>query len=246
MTTTGYARSDGVATFFEVHGTGDPLVLLHGGLLTTPLTWEALLPCLAASRQVVAIELQGHGHTADTGRELTLANLAGDVVAVLDHLGLRRADLFGFSLGAMVATETAVAHPGRVDRLVLASVPFRPEGYVDLGAFPERMPTADDVALMQRAYADVAPDPAHFDAFAEKANVMVGGFAGWPVEQLAAITAPTLVLVGDTDFVTVEHAAWMAATVPGAGLAVLPHATHMDVPRRADVVAPLVEEFLRR
>lgn len=244
---TGYSPSGGVETYYEVHGSGGtPLVLLHGGLLTIDLTWRALLPGLAAGRRVIAIEGQGHGHTALTDREMTFPALAGDVVGVLDHLGIEKADLFGFSLGALVATETVLRHPERVGRVVLASAAFQPDGNIDFATFPERLPSPEDFDAMLRGYADAAPDPSRFEEFSARTNVLVHGFTGWPVADLAAITAPTLVLVGDTDFVTVEHAVTMAATVPGAQLAVLPGATHMDVPQRVDVVRPMVERFLAR
>lgn len=246
--TTGLSPSGGVDTYFEVHGSGDgtPLVLLHGGLLTIDLNWTVLLPWLATTRRVIAIESQGHGHTALTDREMTFPALAGDVLGVLDHLGIERADLFGFSMGAMVATETVLRHPQRVDRLVVASAAFRPEGNIDFEQFPERLPSHEDFDRMMRAYADAAPDPSRFEEFSARTNVMVHGFPYWPVAELASITSPTLVLVGDTDFVTVEHAVTMAATVPGTELAVLPGTTHMDLTQRAEVVVPMVERFLAR
>ena len=102
-----YAPVNGLQLYYEIHGSGKPLVLLHGGLLTIGLNFGPLLEPLAASRQVIALELQGHGHTADTGRTMTIEALAGDVVALLDHLGIAEADLFGFSLGGLVAYAVA-------------------------------------------------------------------------------------------------------------------------------------------
>jgi pimeloyl-ACP methyl ester carboxylesterase len=119
-----YAKVNGLKMYYEVHGSGDgsrrPLVLLHGGVLTVGLSFAAVLPTLAAGRRVVAPELQGHGHTADTDRALTPANLASDVVALLDELGIERADVLGFSLGGLVALQLALAHPERVGRLASA------------------------------------------------------------------------------------------------------------------------------
>ncbi len=108
-----YAPVNGLQLYYEIRGSGRPLVLLHGGLLTIDLTFGPLLAPLAASRRVIAVELQGHGHTADTGRPMTIEALAGDVVALLDHLDIAQADLFGFSLGGLVAYAVALgAHPG--------------------------------------------------------------------------------------------------------------------------------------
>src|SRR3954471_20484298 len=112
-----YASLPGIDVYFEDHGTGAPLVLLHGGMQTLDLSFGALIPRLTPHRRVVPIELQGHGRTADVEREITLANQAGDVVGVLDHLGLERVDVLGFSWGGFIALETAVHHPERVDRL---------------------------------------------------------------------------------------------------------------------------------
>jgi pimeloyl-ACP methyl ester carboxylesterase len=124
-----YAPVNGLQLYYEIHGLGRPLVLLHGGLLTIDLSFGPLLEPLAAARQVIAVELQGHGHTADTGRPMTIEALAGDVVAVLDHLGIAEADLFGFSLGGLVAFAVALSAPARVGKLIVASADaHRPPG----------------------------------------------------------------------------------------------------------------------
>src|SRR5215471_7631200 len=120
-----YAPLNGLQLYYEIRGTGRPLVLLHGGLLTIDLSFGPLLEPLAADRQVIAVELQGHGHTADTGRAMTIEALAGDVVALLDHLGIAEADLFGFSLGGLVAYAIALGAPTRVGKLIVASADAR-------------------------------------------------------------------------------------------------------------------------
>ncbi|WP_030022985.1 alpha/beta fold hydrolase [Streptomyces monomycini] len=247
----GYARVNGLDLYYEIHGTGQPLVLLHGGLLTIDLTFGGILPALAATRQVVAVELQGHGHTGDIDRDPTLAYLADDVVGLLDHLGIGRADFFGFSLGGLTALQLALTRPARVDRLVLASTHYRPDGYHPEVLDPRaragsrRMPTESDFQEMYEAYAKVAPDPGRFEAFAEKLQPTVHAFEGWPARALAGLEAPVLLLVGDTDFVRLEHAVEMHELIPGSQLGVLPGTTHSDLPRRADLVVPLVRAFLR-
>lgn len=254
MTTTAgtrgaYAAVNGLQMYYEVHGTGRPLVLLHGGALTLDVSFGRILPALAEGHQVIAVELQGHGRTADIDRPPRLDLLAGDVVALLDRLGIDRADLFGYSLGGLVATEVAVRHPARVDRLVLAAVHFRPDGYhpeiVDPRQDSPRLPTLDDFAQMQSAYAAVAPDPGHFEAFLERLQPLVTEFRGWSDAQLQALTAPTLLVVGDTDFVRLEHIVAVHDLLPDARLAVLPGCTHMDVVRRGDLL-PAVRRFLDR
>jgi pimeloyl-ACP methyl ester carboxylesterase len=246
-----YASVHGLELYYEIHGTGKPLVALHGGLLTIDLTFGAILPSLAESHQVIAVELQGHGHTADTDRELTFPNLASDVVALLDHLGIERADIFGFSLGGLTAIQTAITYPDRVNRLVLAGTHFRTSGYHDDIRDPEkwatstRMPTENDFKEMQDAYARVAPDPSHFQAFMAKASAAPDTVDEWASDDLRAITAPALIIVGDNDFVRIEHAAEMRDLIPRSQLAVLPGTSHMTVMRRIDLLCPLVEGFLR-
>jgi pimeloyl-ACP methyl ester carboxylesterase len=250
MMTSGYAPVNGLDMYYELHGEGRPLVLLHGGLLTIDLSFGRLLPALAKERQVIALELQGHGRTADTDRPITMDGLAGDVAGLLDLLGLDRADVFGFSLGGLVATELAVGRPDRVDRLVLAATHFHPDGYHDdvrdpaLFATSTRMPTEADFAEMRDTYQRIAPDPAHFDAFAQKTSAAVGTFAGWPPERLAAITAPTLIVIGDHDFVRIEHSAQLHRLIPGSRLAVLPDTTHMRLTQRDDMLLPMLRELL--
>jgi pimeloyl-ACP methyl ester carboxylesterase len=246
--TAGYAQVNGLDMYYEVHGAGRPLVLLHGGLLTIDLSFGALLPALSKDRQVIAVELQGHGHTADTDRELTPEHLADDVIALLDHLGIDRADVLGFSLGGLVALELAIRHPTRVGHLVPASAQFRSAGYhneIREGRQGSpRMPTEDDFQAMREAYMEVAPHPEHFEDFQAKLSAAVGSFEGWPDHALRSISRPTLLVFGDTDFVRLDHAVEMHALIPGAQLAVLPATTHVDVTRRAELLLPMLTSFL--
>jgi pimeloyl-ACP methyl ester carboxylesterase len=246
------ASINGIELYHEVHGTGRPLVLLHGGVMNAETSFGAMIPQLAKAHQVIAVDLQGHGRTADSDRPITLTNLAADVVGLLDHLGLARADLFGFSLGSLVAIEMAVTHPTRVGRLVLASGHVRADGYhpeildpEQMGVSP-RLPTEEDFAAMQAAYEAVAPDPEHFFPFLEKLQPVVSAFDGWSDSAIRAIPGPTLLIVGDRDFVRLEHAALMLDLFPGAQLAVLPGTTHMQVIQRTDSVLAFVDEFFDR
>ena len=142
LTAMTYAPVNGLQLYYEAHGTGRPLVLLHGGLMTIDLNWGPLLEPLAATRQVIAVELQGHGRTADTDRPMTIEALADDVVALLDHLGIADADLFGFSLGGLVAYTIALGAPDRVGKLIVASADaHRPPGRESVPLDDDRMPT---------------------------------------------------------------------------------------------------------
>jgi pimeloyl-ACP methyl ester carboxylesterase len=245
-----YAPLPGIDVYFEDHGTGAPLVLLHGGMLTLDLSFGTLMPRLAPGRRLIPVELQGHGRTADVDRDITLANQAGDVVGVLDHLGLERADVLGFSWGGYVALETAVRHPERVDRLVLGAVNTRADGYhAEIGDPAQwetstRMPTAEEFAAMTAAYERYGLST--FEAVNAKLQPTIGAEENWSPAQLAAITAPTLVMIGDHDFVRVDHAAAMAEAIPDAALAVVPRTTHSRLFERVGIVAPILEDFLTR
>jgi pimeloyl-ACP methyl ester carboxylesterase len=247
-----YAPVNGLEMYYELHGTPGkepPLVLLHGGLLTIDTTFGAILPALAERRQVIGIELQGHGHTADIDREISLDYLAGDVVALLGQLGIDKADFFGFSLGGLVNLTLAIRHPEAVNKLVVASAGYRQDGFhedVRAPGRPEshRMPTQTDFQAMVDAYTRVAPDPAHFPDILAKTSAAVAAFAGWSSDELRAIGAPIMILVGDTDFIRLEHAIEMFELIPNAQLAVLPGTTHMQVMGDADRLLSLVRPFL--
>ena len=248
--TTGYADVNGLHLYYEVHGAGSPLVLLHGGLLTIDINFAGLIPTLARRHQVIAPELQGHGRTADIDREITPANSAADVVALLDELGIDRAHVLGHSMGAAVALELAVNHPDRVLSVVPVSGSVRPDGmHSDLSdpskfATSTRMPTGEDFAEFSAAYQRLSPHPEHFGDFMNKLSSSQADLRGWSDEQLARITTPVLIVQGDHDFVTLEHAALMKGLIPGSRLAVLPGTTHMQVTRRSSLLLPLLDEFL--
>ncbi len=239
-----YAAVNGLELYYEIHGRGRPLVLLHGGLLTIGLNFGPMLEPLAASRQVIAVELQGHGHTADTGRALTIEALAGDIVALLDKLGIAEADLFGFSLGGLVACAIALGAPARVGKLIVASAdPHRPPGRESAPLGADRMPTPADFQAMRDAYEAVAPDPAHFDEFAAKNSALVHEFPGW-TDELRSLQAPTLLIFGDRDFSPLPDVVELFELLPNAQLAVLPGATHVGLTRRPGEMLAVITPFL--
>jgi pimeloyl-ACP methyl ester carboxylesterase len=239
-----YAPVNGLQLYYEVHGSGKPLVLLHGGLHTIGLSFGPLLGPLAASRQVIAVELQGHGHTADTGRPMTIQALAGDVVALLDHLGIAETDLFGFSLGGLVAYAVALSAPARVSKVIVASAdPRRPPGRESVPPDEDRMPTPADFQAMRDAYQEVAPDPAHFDQSAARTSAMVHEFPGW-TDELRSLQPPALLIFGDRDFSPLPDVIETFGLLPDAQLAVLPGTTHVGVTRRPGQVLALITPFL--
>jgi pimeloyl-ACP methyl ester carboxylesterase len=239
-----HAHVNGQDLYVEEHGEGRPLVLLHGGLMTIDLNFGPILEPLAARRRVVAVELQGHGHTADTDRPLTIEAQADDVVALLDHLGLPDADVLGFSLGGLVACAVALRAPARVGRLVIVSADvYRPPDHEVAPLDADRLPTPADFQAMRDAYEAVAPDPAHFEAFGARLTATVHGFAGW-TDELRSLRVPTLLVFGDRDFVPLADAVATLELLPDAQLAVLPGATHMGMTRRPHELLALITPFL--
>jgi pimeloyl-ACP methyl ester carboxylesterase len=248
--TTGYADVNGLHMYYARYGEGPPLVLLHGGMMTIDLNFATLIPDLATRHQVIGVEMQGHGRTADTDREITSAALASDVIGLLDHLGIDRAHVLGHSMGAAATLELGVSYPDRVRSLVPISGSVRPDGqHEDLAdpsqhATSTRMPTQQDFEEFLEAYQRLSPHPDHFQDFMARLSQSAADLQGWSDEQLAGITAPTLIVMGDHDFFTIEHAALMQHLIPGSQLAVLPGTTHMQVTRRADLLLPILARFL--
>ena len=241
---------DGVPIWYEEHGDhgGPPIVALHGGILTFEGSFGDVLPWLTVGRLVIGVELQGHGRTPDTGRPMSIDRFADDVAELLDRLGIERADLWGFSLGALTATGVAVRHPAKVRRLVLAAVNIRSDGYHPEITAPEqddpRLPTEEEFAAWRTAYESVAPNPDDFFPFLERMQPVVHDWPGWTADEIRSITAPTLLVIGDRDFVRLDHAAEMLDLFADCRLAVLPGTKHTEVMQRSEVLRAIVGPFL--
>ena len=221
----GHAPVNGIRMYHEIHGPADgvPLVLLHGGGSTIEVTFGKALPLLARGRRVIAVEEQGHGRTSQREGPIRFETSADDVVALLDHLGVARADFFGFSNGASVALHAALRHPDRVRKLVFASAFTKRSGAP--AAFWEFMATADFSNMpppLKDAFLKVNPDPAALRVMHDKDAERMRSFKDLPDDALRALRAPTLVVIGDRDIVTHEHAAEIVRLIPGARLMVVP------------------------
>jgi pimeloyl-ACP methyl ester carboxylesterase len=176
---------------------------------------------------------------------MTIDALAGDVIELLDRLEIGAADLFGFSLGGLVACAAAARVPGRVGGLVVASAdPYRPPGRESVPVNGEYLPTQADFELMRDAYLEVAPDPGHFEKFAARVTAMVHEVPGWTADQVRSLRVPTLLVFGDRDFSPLSDVVELYGLLPDARLAVLPGATHMDVTRRPDELLAHISRFL--
>jgi len=241
-----YAPVNGLKMYYEIHGKGRPLVLLHGGGSTIETSFGATLPGLAKSRQVIAFEQQGQGHTDDVeGRPFTFEQSADDTAALLRYLGIEKADFFGYSNGGSIALQMAIRHPGMVRRLVVASAMYKRDGLPP--EFWESMKNAkieDMPAELRQAYLAVAPHPEQLKSMNDKSVKRMLEFKDWPADAIRSIGAPTLVVVADADVVRPEHAVEMFRLLPRGQLAVIPGADHMTVVRRADLLLSIIPGFL--
>jgi pimeloyl-ACP methyl ester carboxylesterase len=255
--TSGYMPVNGLDMYYEIHGDGSPLALFHGAMGTIDSCFAKLLPALAATRKVIAVELQGHGHTADVDRPLSYQQMAADAAALLEALGIETADFVGYSLGGAVAMELAMRHPGMVRRLVYAGgTSYRHDGlYPEILAEPEG--AADDLtgSAWHQAYQRVAPDPGRWPVLVAKNSELDRTFAGWPDEDIQAMTTPMLLIIGDSDIVRPEHTMRMfrllgggvigdLAGLPASQLAVLPGTSHVGLLDRVDWLQSMILEFL--
>ncbi|MFD4457183.1 alpha/beta fold hydrolase [Nocardia sp. NPDC058480] len=245
-----YAEVNGGKTYYEIHGTGQPLILLHGGLSGAESTFGALIPELSKTRQVIAVELQAHGHTPDRDRAMTYEAMADDVAALITHLRLGRTDVLGYSLGGGVALQLATRTPDLVDQLVISSAPFRFNGWLPetRAGMAAMNPDALRESPMYPLYTSAAPDPAGWTGLVTKTRQLLTQDYDW-TGQLARIQAPTLVLAAESDALSREHAVEMVSLINAdkagqARLEIAPGTTHYDVVYRADLLLPPLTGFL--
>ena len=251
-----YAEVNGVNMYHEIRGAGQPLVVLHGAYMTIDAMGE-VVPELAKTRQVIAVELQGHGRTADVDRPLSYEQMADDTAALLRHLGIEQADVFGYSMGGGVALQVAIRHPEVVRKLVLASVYYNNDGVYPemLEAIETITPEAFAGTPWREEYDRIAPNPEDFPTLVAKLKELDLTFVGWPPEDIQAIEAPALVIIGDSDVVRPEHTVEMfrlmgggvagdLAGLPSSRLAVLPGTTHVGLVERSDLLVSMIGEFL--
>jgi len=255
--TTGYAPVNGLKMYYEIHGTGEPLVLLHGGFMTITNNWEGWIGELSKTRKVIAVEMQGHGRTADIPREPSGENLADDVAALLGYLEISRADVLGYSMGGGVALQVAVRHPDRVRKVVVISSTFRRDGAVQEGVEAISKITAEDFkgSPLETEYKRLSPTPDQFPQFVERLVAADSNAKDLTAAQLQATTAPMFFIHGDADGIRLEHIAEMFRLKGGgthgdlgprsaSRLAVLPDTTHVTLMQRSSTIVPMVNDFL--
>jgi pimeloyl-ACP methyl ester carboxylesterase len=234
-----YVDVNGVHMWYDDRGDGDPVVLLHGGL-TDSRDFSGNLDALAGRFRLLLPERRGHGHTADVAGPITVELMAQDTIAFLDRIVGGRAHVVGYSGGAIVALWVAVRRPDLVDRLVMVSGAFHPDGLI-------LQPTADGPppAPLVAAYAEVSPDGAdHFPVVIAKIARAVAEAPGLAPAELTAVTCPTLVMAADDDIVTLEHTLALYRGLPAAQLAVIPGTSHLLLHEKPHLCARLLTDFL--
>ncbi|MFN8471008.1 MAG: alpha/beta hydrolase [Anaerolineae bacterium] len=256
-----YAPVNGLNLYYEIHGAGQPLVLLHGGLGSIEMFGD-LLPQLAEGRQVVAVDLQAHGRTADIDRPMRLELMADDIAALIEHLGLERVDVMGYSLGGGVAWQTAIRHPQLVRRLVTVSAVVKrsgcyPEVVAAIGGVNAEAAEAMKPSPVYQLYASIAPRPQDWPTLVTKMGELLQQDYDWSAD-VAKIKAPTLIVVGDADMMPPAYAVemfellgggqrdggWDGSGMSSARLAILPGTTHytiLDSPALVPAVVPFLD-----
>jgi pimeloyl-ACP methyl ester carboxylesterase len=250
-------KVNGMQMYYEVSGTGDPLVVLHGAYMNIP-TMGAIIPRLAKTHKVYAIEFQGHGRTTDIDRPITYPNLADDVAVFMDAVGLTRADVFGYSMGAEVGLQLAIRYPAKVNKLVAASVAYDLEGWQPV--FKEFIPQMTVEMILQmpfaKEYPKLAANPNGFPELARKLIALEKEPMAWE-NDVKALKTPVLIITGDADVATLEHSVAMfrllgggvmgdmGKPLPASRLAVLPATAHTAVITQVDLLHGVIEPFLK-
>jgi pimeloyl-ACP methyl ester carboxylesterase len=257
-----YANVNGLKMYYEVHGTQQPgqppLVLLHGSLSAIGTSFGLLLPGLAKARQVIAIEQQAHGHTADIDRPLSIEQMGEDTAALLRQIGVQKADFFGYSLGTGIALYIAIRHPEMVRKLVLAGgVTYNRAGFHPgmLEGIDSLKPEYLIGSPFYEEYMQIAPRPGDFPQLVEKVKELDKNLHDWLPEDIRSIQAPTLLIIGDSDIVRPEHVVEIFRLLgggvvgdnvglPPSRLAILPGTTHVSLVQRVDWLVSMLGEFL--
>jgi pimeloyl-ACP methyl ester carboxylesterase len=257
--TSGYAPVNGLKMYYEIHGSGsgEPLVLLHGSFMTITNNWTPWIAELSKRRKVIAVEMQGHGRTADIKRDFSYENLADDIAALLDFLKIKQADVLGYSMGGGVAMQVAIRHPQKVRKVVSVSAVFRHDGWVKeaLDMFPQITADMFKGSPIEAEYKKLSPTPNELSSFVKRVMAMDLKPYDFGAEKLKATKAPFLFIHGDADGVRLNHIAEMfrckGDEIFGdmrprseSRLAVLPNTTHVTLMERGQTIIPMVNEFL--
>ncbi|MFI5154503.1 MAG: alpha/beta fold hydrolase [Chitinophagales bacterium] len=250
----GYARLSDLNMYYEIYGEGKPIVLIHGGGSTIQTSFGRIIPYFSKHRQIIAVELQGHGHTADVDRPESFEQDADDVAALLKYFNIDRADFFGFSNGGNTTMQIAIRHPNLVRKIILASAFFKRTGMIAPFWGSMKNASIDNMPEQLKVeYKKVAPDTSGLIKMFTKDRNRMLDFVDWNAEDIHSIQAPTLIISADEDVVRPEHAVEMYRLIPNSQLAIFPggHGKYMGEittlsggTRDYLLIVPLIEEFL--
>ncbi|MDP2889619.1 MAG: alpha/beta hydrolase [Bacteroidota bacterium] len=219
----GYSEVNGLKMYYEIYGEGKPLVLIHGGGSTIQTTFGRVIPLLAKHRQLIAVELQAHGRTSDRDSEVSFEQDADDVAALLKNLDIFKADFFGFSNGGTTALQIAIRHPELVDKIIAASALCKRNGVPSqFWGFMEQARLENMPEQLKEGYKKVAPDTSGLQVMHDKDAKRMVDFKDIPDEKIKSIKAQTLIIIGDKDVITPEHAIEMHRLIANSELAIIP------------------------
>lgn len=255
--TTGYAPVNGLKMYYEIHGKGEPIVLLHGSFMTITNNWTDAIARFSKTRQVIAVELQGHGRTADIARDFSYESLADDVAALLGHLKIKQADVLGYSMGGGIAMQVAIRHPDKVRKVISLSAVFRHDGWVKeaVDMFAHMEPSMFKGSPIEAEYKKLSPTPDKFEVFIKRCIQMDAKPYDFGADRIKATRAPFLLVHGDADGVRLEHITELFRLKGGgvfgdmqpradSRLAILANTTHITLMEKMDVIVALVNDFL--
>ena len=254
---TGYAPVNGLKMYYEVHGEGQPLVLIHGSFMTINTAFGAFIPELSKNRKVIALELQGHGRTADIDRPFSFESMADDITELLKYLKIESADVLGYSLGGAIALQVAIRHPEAVKKLIIISSAYKSDGWTPetRAILPMIQPEMFEGSPIKKEYDSLAPDPKHWSKFVNKLKELNVKSFDFTAEKIKAIKSPALIMAADGDGVLPEHALEMYrllggkymidfSPAPATQLALLPGSSHISVMMHPDWLLPMIKSFL--
>jgi pimeloyl-ACP methyl ester carboxylesterase len=252
----GYSEVNGLKMYYEIYGQGKPIVLVHGGGSTIQTNFEKIIPLLSENRQVIAVELQAHGRTNDRNADLSFEQDADDLATLLENLEIEKADFFGFSNGGTTTLQLAIRHPEVVNKLILGSALAKRNGVPDwFWGFMEQAKLENMPDQLKVAYIKVAPDSNGLQVMHDKDVARMVNFRDIPDEQIKSVKVPTLIIIGDKDLITPEHAIELHRLISNSELAIIPggHGEYIGEVttikpdfKQSDLVVPIIEKFLNK
>lgn len=253
--TNGYASVNGLKLYYEIHGAGTPLVLIHGGGSTIETTFGRVLQDLAKNHQVIAVEMQAHGHTADIDRPLSFQQDADDIAALLRQLNIGKAHIFGFSNGASTTLQFAIRHPEMTNKIIVASTFYKKAGAPDWFWDMMSKPTFEGMPQPYKdAFLKINPDTNALHRMYERDVARMQSFSDIADEEMKSIKAPAFIIIGDKDVTTPEHASEMQRLIANSRLAVIPgghgeYIGELTTPQDSNLIAAtvsLINKFLEQ